>query len=141
VSNAPVCHISKDQDITEQPKPTLLPFVPAAIDLPSALQAIQALRLIVEMLAGQTIPNQGGSGFNNGTQLPGLRPPAPNQNVGKRNPNANERYSEVRSQRVEKKLRVFQDNDPSSSNWVDIKQVNAVTWVDNVTGEKITWSR
>jgi hypothetical protein len=136
MSNAPVCHISKDQDITEQPKPTLLPFVPAAIDLPSALQAIQALKLIVEMLAGQQVVNN-----PNGTLQAGLRPAPGNQNVGKRNPNANERYSEVRSQRVEKKLRVFQDNDPSSSNWVDIKQVNAVTWVDNVTGEKITWSR
>ena len=136
MSNAPVCHISKDQDITEQPKPTLLPFVPAAIDLPSALQAIQALKLIVQMLAGQQLVKN-----PNGTLQVGLRPAPSNPAVGKGNPKANERYTEVRSARVEKTLRVFQDNDKTSSNWVDIKQVNAVSWVDNVTGELITWAR
>jgi hypothetical protein len=136
VSNAPVCHISKDQDITEQPKATLLPFVPAAIDLPSALQAIAALKLIVQMLSGQVQPNP-----SNGTLQAGLQPPAPNPNTGKGNPNQNERFVENRQQRVVKKVRIFQNKDKTSSNWVDINQINSTTWYDTVTGETIVWSR
>jgi hypothetical protein len=133
VSNAPVCHISQNQDITQQPKPTLLPFVPAAIDLPSALQAIEALKLIVQMLAGQVLVNP-----NNGTQLAGLRPPPSNPAVRK---NPKERFTEIRADRVTKKVRIFQDNDKTSDNWVDISQINKAVWVDNVTGENIIWTR
>ncbi len=145
MSNAPVCHISTGSQVIDQPKPTLLLSVPVAVDLPSAIAAINALKLIVQMISGQQ-PVTGARG-NQGA--PGLRggggssssPGAQGQKGDKGGGKENDRFIEDKSQRVQKKKRIFQDNDKKSENYVDIMQINRVVWVDTVTGGKITWTR
>jgi len=146
MGQAPVCHVPTDQVVFDQPHPVKLPSIPQAIDLPSALAAINTLRLLVQMLAGQQqiggpagssgLVGRGGGGFGT-AGAPGKT--GNNGNTGKDGKVA--RYQEDRSQRVTKKIRVFQDNDKTSSNYVDINQINRVVWVDKVTGQSIVWSR
>jgi hypothetical protein len=49
------------------------------------------------------------------------------------------RWSE--SGRVVETVRVFQNNDPTSSNWVDVEQINQLKMKDSVTGSEWTWKR
>ncbi len=148
MSNAPVCHISTNQLIIDQPEATLLPSVPIAVDLPSALKAIAALKLLLQMLSGQQSFN-GAGGFNGQAGLRGSagvagssgKAGAPGK-AGKAGKDGKPpRFVEDRSARVKKKVRVFQDNDDSSDNWVDIERIDRVVWVDQVTGQRIEWSR
>lgn len=145
MSKAPVCHISTGSTPIPQPRATLLPSVPAAVDLPSALAAIAALKLLIQMLAGQQSP----SGAKGNTIAPGgggiaLVTGAPGQQ-GQKGQDAKDptggRFVEDRSKRVTQEKRIFQDNDKTSSNYVDISQINRCVWVDKVTGETIVWSR
>ncbi len=149
MSNAPVCHISTSQ-VINQPRATLLPTVPVAVDLPSALAAIAALKLLVQMMAGQQAVT-GPAGVNGEAGIAGLLgggggvagsagPPGAAGQKGK-DAKSGGRFVEDRSQRVTQKKRIFQDNDKNSENWVDIQQINRCVWVDNVTGETIIWSR
>ncbi len=148
MSNAPVCHVSTGSQVIQQPRPTLLPSVPVAVDLPSALAAIAALKLLIQQISGQ----QSVAGPRGLPGLPGLRgfdglggggfSTAPGDK-GQKGDNASKpsRWSEDKSQRVTQKKRIFQDNDKTSDNWVDISQINRVVWVDSVNGERIVWTR
>ncbi len=145
MSVAPVCHISTGSQPINQPRATLLPSVPAAVDLPSALAAINALKLLIQMMSGQ----QGTSGARGNTVplggggVVGRAGSAGSQ--GQKGKDAKDptggRFVEDRAQRVTQKKRIFQDNDKTSDNWVDISQINKVVWVDKVTGETIVWVR
>ncbi len=149
MSNAPVCHISTGSTPIKQPRATLLASIPAAVDLPSALAAINALKLLIQVLAGQQ-PVSGArgnagspSGLLGGGGIVGRAGAAGEQ--GQKGKDAKDptggRFVEDRSQRVVKKIRVYQDNDKTSENYVDIAQINRCVWVDKVTGETIVWSR
>jgi hypothetical protein len=121
--------------------------VPTAVDLPSAIAAINALKLLIQLISGQ----QGSSGANGfgssgfsasgGTGTGAQGAPGKDGKKGKDGKDLKSRFVEDRRQRVEKKIRIFQNNDKKSSNWVDIKQINKVVWIDTVTGETIKWSR
>ncbi len=51
-AGAPVCLISRSQQPTAPSPGIKLPSIPKAIDLPSALQAINSLTMIVNLLSG-----------------------------------------------------------------------------------------
>ncbi len=147
MSVAPICHISTGSTPIRQPRATLLPSVPVAVDLPSAIAAINALKLLVQMIAGQQAVT-GPAGVNGRAGLRGAAggssvagAPGDKGQKGDSNGKENDRFVEDRSKRVESKKRIFQDNDKKSENYVDIMQINHVVWVDTVTGGKITWSR
>ncbi len=147
MSNAPICHVSTGSTPIKQPRATLLPSIPAAVDLPSALAAINALKLLIQMMSGQ----QGSSGARGNTQPLGGGGVASAGGGGAAGAQGQKgqdgkdptggRFIEDRSKRVTKKIRIFQDNDKTSDNWVDINQINHVVWIDKVTGETIVWSR
>ncbi len=113
---APVCHVSKDQVIS-QPDPKQMPSIPHATDLASALLAIAALKKIVEHIV--LPPKNNG----HGTVLP---PPA---KIG--------RWTQFN--RVTERVKVTNPDDPSQ--FVEIDRIKTLTMVDNVTGEKWVWNR
>ncbi len=145
LSNAPVCHISTGSVPIKQPRATLLPSVPAAVDLPSALAAINALKLLIQMISGQqgnVGPRANPAGLLGGGGAASAGAAGQDGQKGKESKDpTGGRFIEDRSKRVTKKIRIFQNNDKKSENWVDIAQINKVIWVDKVTGETIVWTR
>lgn len=150
--NAPVCHISVNQGVVRQPKPTLLPSIGVPVDLPSAITVINQLKIIIQNLVGQ--PGTGGlngfagpAGAGGVGGVAGVGGPAGAAGAGvpgaqgKKGDSNRARYVEDRSQRVTEQKRIYQDNDNTSANYVDIAQINRVVWVDTVTGSEIVWSR
>lgn len=146
MSNPPVCHISTGSQLIKQPQATLLPTVQTPIDLPSAIAAINQLKLLIQLISGQqgvggargiTLPRGGGGSLAGGSSSS----PGAQGQKGANDGKENDRFVEDRSKRVQKKIRIFQNNDKKSENWVDIMQINRVVWVDRVTGGTIVWSR
>lgn len=146
VGKAPVCHVSTDQIVFDQPDRVRMPSIPdAPTDLASALAAINALRLLVQLLSGQQsiAGPRGISGFvgarggGGAVGSPGGQGPKGAKGKDGKTP----RFEEDQSQRVSKKKKVYQNNDNTSENWVEIDQINKVVWVDNVTGQTLVWSR
>lgn len=123
-NGAPVCTDSRDEVFT-QPTPNNLLAIPIPTDLPSAIQAIKALRAAVMQLTART----GG---------PPPNPFKPQYN-GFTSKKTTSRWSELSQDRVVKKVRVFNPNDKTQ--FVDVEQINGVTMQDQLTGEKWTWKR
>lgn len=111
----PVCHIPPvSQEATPQPK-NIPGLMGAPTDLQSALSAIRNLQEIIKYITGGTtiINNIGGSSSIK-TQ-PGS----------------------FTQQSVEtQKVKIYQNNDPTSDNWIEIEQINGLTMVNKI-GE--TW--
>lgn len=121
---APVCHVSVDQQI-DQPPAKQLPAIPQATDLPSALAAINSMRMIIHAMTGQ----QGGSG---GLPRPGSagasgQPSKKQQQVG--------RWVETGRSAKEIKIPIDDTTDPPT---VTIRRTNSITMRDTVTGEVLT---
>jgi hypothetical protein len=102
---APVCPTSKSQAIPGAPGP-LLPMPPPAVDLPSAIQAINQLRQIINFIVN---PPQN-------INL-SLRIPAP-------------RWQETNRKMVTQ--RVYNPDDRSM--WVDVEHIAMLEMTDQVTG-------
>lgn len=127
----PVCHIPPVNQ-PANPQPQNMPGIPGPVSPPTnsnaASQAafnaaiaslLNAMRMLLLQLANQ----QGITGqTNNATSK-----------------NQKGRWSE--SNRVTEKVRVFQNNDQTSPNWVDVEQINSLTMKDSVTGSQWTWNR
>jgi hypothetical protein len=117
---APVCHVSKDQVIS-QPAPKTQPSIPLATDLASALAAIGALKKIVENLTQpQPQNNTGGNGFKTTN-----------------NPPPNGTWQQ--QSRTTEKVKITNPSDPSQ--FVEIERINALTMVDTTTGNTWKWNR
>jgi hypothetical protein len=122
----PVCHIPPNNTIGD-PQPQNLPGIPGPVnpmgnqqDINNAFAALlNALRLLLLQLANQ---RNGGNGTSGST------------------PDKNKPTWKEQS-RVEQTVRVFQNNDPSSPNWVDVKQINQLTFADKNTGATWKWDR
>ena len=131
--SAPVCHISSDQ-VIQQPKQQQLPSIGKATDLKSALQVINQMTIIINMLTGQQQINAGG------IPRPNDGRPAPQQQTQikptKKQP-GQERWIEAnRSTQI---VRVFNPKDKEQ--WVDIESINSLDMIDGVTGETWHWQR
>jgi len=123
----PVCHIPP-ANTPGNPQPHNLPGIPGPVSGQGPSQAainaefaalLNALRQLLLQLANQ----QGTQGqINNATSK-----------------NQKGRWTE--SGRVVQTVRVFQNNDQSSPNWVDVEQINSLTMHDNVTGSQWKWQR
>jgi len=129
--DAPVCHVSTNQTIT-QPPARRLAAVPRATDLRTALQAINILQQNIQILAGQIpqYPNQNPSnpatsGVNSVNARPSQQPR--NQPIGRW----------VESGRVTETVRIYNRDDREQ--YVDVKRINSLTMRDTVTGEQWSW--
>jgi hypothetical protein len=111
-SVAPVCPISKSQAIVGSPGP-LLPMPPRAVDLPSAINAINQLSQIIIQLINPSLT------INNT-----LRP--------LRGSNW------IETGRVTQVQRVFNPDD--NSQWVDVERINQLTMTQEATGDVLQWN-
>lgn len=140
MTTAPVCHVPADQTLPPQPKGTKLPVVPVAVDLPTAIQAINALKLIIQMITGQAVahgaPNLDIAFANTSRPGAGAGGTTPNQ-LGATTQSALGRWREVPGTRVTQKVRVTGSNGA----YVDILRINGITMQDSVTGESFLWNR
>lgn len=117
----PVCHIPP-VTTTTQPGPVSLPSIPPAQPTVASLTAtVNALRQVVLFLSGQ----QGPRGLQG----------APGQDAHARPA----RWTE--QGRTTSKTKVYQNNDPSTGNFVEVEQINSLTMQDGITGESWRWSR
>lgn len=117
----PICHIPPVTPKT-QPEPLAIPSIPPADATIASLQrSVNTMRLVINYITGRQGP-QGPAGKAGDPAKP---KPA--------------RW--IEDGRVETVVRIFQNNDKTSQNWVDVKQINQLRMKDGVTGESWTWDR
>lgn len=114
-----VCHIPGLTPPQQPTGPAFLP-VPEAHDLPSLIQAVNAIRQNLQRLQNQNTPlGKGGQSKNTPTK-----------------PN---RWTEDPGSRVTTKVRVTNPND--STQFVDVEQVTSIGMKDGITGDMWKWTR
>lgn len=119
----PVCHIPP-ANTQGDPSPSSIPGIPGPAnphDPIAMANLVNALRLTLLSLL-----NQLNKGNNTGTTSTTVKP----------QPNATWKEQS----RVTSTVRVFQNNDKSSQNWVDVEQINQLTMV-NGQGQTWKWNR
>lgn len=120
-AQAPICHIPPES-VAVEPHPVNLPGIPPAQpNIQSLVQTVNTMRQVLLYITGQQGPRgpQGAPGNNAKAQ----------------------KARWVEASRNTVKVRVFQNNDKSSPNWVDIEQINGLKMTDGITGESWSWSR
>lgn len=120
--SAPVCHIPPENGNIPQPG-TALPGIPVATDLASALRAIAAMRQIIQIITNQ---QQNDNGV---IQINGFRTKDDKKT----------QWAEI--SRVEEKVKIYQNNDPATGNFVEVKQINKLVMGDKKTGQQWEWKR
>ena len=116
---APVCHIPPAVTVTPQPPGRLLPSIPNAYDLASALRAIAALRQAVQILTNQNTTDNGViNNFNTRRDQTGT-------------------WNEER--RVTETVRVFNPEDDSQ--YVDVERINSLRMLNKDTKQTWIWNR
>jgi len=113
-ATAPVCPITQGEAAPVGP-PVTLPLPAPAIDLPSAIQAINQLRQIVNVLINPP-PN---FNFNLRLNLPPLLKPV---------------WNEINRKMVT--TRLYNTSDPSQ--WVDVQHIAMLEMADKITGQTMT---
>jgi hypothetical protein len=115
----PVCHIPP-QTIVFKPQPVAIPAVPppAEANLASLQNTVNTLRQIILTITGQNGVN--GQNGANGSSAPG----------------GSFEQTQVQTQTV----RVFQNNDPTSPNFVDVQFVSQVKFQNNATKSTIVFN-
>lgn len=119
----PICHLPGD---TPDPntQPALLPPIPIATNLASALMAINAMRTIIHQITGQTQSRPSGStGFK-----------FKNDDAKK---NKQGRWQEAN--RVSETVKIKNPDDENQ--FVEVKRINELTMRDSQTGETWVWKR
>jgi hypothetical protein len=120
----PVCHIPPETTVTDQPGPVGLPSIPpAGPTIASLMSTVNAIRNQIMIITGR----QGSQG----------RQGAPGRN-GSSN-NAKGTWTE--QARVVETVRIYQNNDPTSENWIDVERINKLAMVNKDTGQQWTWDR
>lgn len=118
-AQAPICHIPP-QKITDAHGPIPLPSIPLATpNLASLVASVNALRQVVQYLAGQKTPA-----------------PLITNNFTTKQPEKG-RWNEV--SRVTENVRVFNPSDKTQ--FVDVERINQLKMGDKVTGEQWIWNR
>lgn len=120
---APVCHVPSGPSDPNTPTINLTNIPVAQPNLQSLTNVVNALRAAL-----QTMTNQNERDNGTGTQ-----------NNFKTNDRKKVQWTE-QSRRVEK-VRVFQNDDKTSDNWIDIERINQLVMVDKKTGQTWTWNR
>lgn len=121
MSSAPICHIPGEKPEVVTPTNTMKAIPIAEPNMRSLVATVNALRDMVHRLSGQDQSGQG--------QGTGLKAPQEKQKV---------QWTEQK--RTVKKERIYQNNDKTSENWVEVEHINSLTMVDKNTGQTWTWN-
>ena len=120
----PVCHIPPKTTIN-QPAPRPLPAIPPAQPtLQSLADTVNKMRQVILIITGQ----QGSQGRQG---VPGPQ--------GQPGTTAKGTWSE--KSRQEDTVKVYQNNDPNTGNYVEVKQINKLVMGNKDTGQEWTWDR
>ena len=126
--SAPICHVPGTKPPINTPTNTM-PNVPVVHrtgnvdnDLDALIRAINALRLMIMRLTGQ---DQSGD------------PSAPRS--APRIPQEQKRVQWVEQRRSKKKVKIYQNNDKTSENWVEVEQITTLVMQDKNTGQTWEW--
>ena len=129
---APVCNINPKNPPPQSLAP-VLPSIPVANDLASALAALNAIRQWILQFTNPApippAPNVGPGGF--------VQPSPTTVNVsggGVGN------FSEVPKARVVETTRIYDPNDPTQQTYVDVNQIVGLEFA-NGTGQTIRWTQ
>ena len=121
----PVCHIPP-ANTPGNSQPQNMPGLPGPVsanDPNSMANLLNAMRLAMLALLNQLNDNnKGQGGFN-------------------RRPDPSKKPSWTEVNRVTETVRVFQNNDKTSGNWVDVEQINSLTMQNKQTGDQWKWKR
>lgn len=121
---APVCHIPPPT--TEAENPTQGPGTTNRIAaIPPAQPTIASLMMTVNKLREVV---------NTITKDPGIQ-----NNF--RTDNNNKRVQWVELSRQVEKVKIYQNNDTTSDNWVEVEQINRLVMQDKNTGQTWEWKR
>ncbi|SRR6266404_4018500 len=125
MSNAPVCHIPPKQP-TDNRQPLNIPAIPLAQpNLQSLTDTVNRMRAAIMMLTGQS-GSAGQNAFSGAFRT--------KQDDSKK-------VQWVEQGRVTENVRIFQNNDKTSDNWVDVERLNQLTMHDKNTGQVWRWDR
>ena len=125
MADGPVCLIPPVQPPPGRDAPLNIPAIPpAAPTIQSLVQTVNTMRQVVHILAGQQ-GTQGRQGFQ-GTQ-------------GNTGNSAKGTWNEVN--RTTEKVKIYQNNDKTSENWVEVEQINSLTMNNKDTGQRWSWRR
>ena len=129
---APVCNISPKNPPPQSLAP-VLPSIPVANDLASALAALNAIRQWILQFTNLApippAPNVGPGGF--------VQPSPTTVNIiGGRVGN----FAEVPTARVVETTRIYDPNDPTKQTYVDVNQIVGLEFA-NGTGQTIRWTQ
>lgn len=120
----PICHIPPVTPKT-QPGPVNMPSIPpAGPTIPQLLATVNAMRQVIIILSGQLAA---------GPQGPRGAQGAAGTSGAKGTWNEQSRTTET--------VKVFQNNDPSTGNFVEVEQVNSLNMVNKDTGQTWKWTR
>lgn len=151
MATAPVCPVSRGTTPPSQ-SGILLPTVPIAKDLDSILQAINAIRMILQHLLGG--PGGGPGGSNNSLHSNSFGPggggapknPTSNPPGGpktpKTNPNPQPKPTKsnwTETSRATESVKVVNPNDDTQ--YIIFQRINSITFKDNTTGSTFVWTR
>lgn len=126
----PVCHIPPD-GTPANPQPHNIPGMPQAINPRSptfnndVANMLNAFRQMLMQLLGQLHAlDQKTNGIINGFQT-------------KKDNNGDWKQLE----QVTEKVKIYQNNDETSPNWVEVERTNKLVMQDKATGKKWQWNR
>jgi hypothetical protein len=135
MANAPVCNVTPPAPIST-PLSKLIASIPVATDLPSALNALNAIRNVLNVQNNAIPPN-------NKVVWKGLTTkPEPSKPTGNKpaNPSNGQKQSGfTQSNIVTKLVKVTNPND--STQFVMVNQIVGLTMTNPVTGEQWQWSQ
>jgi hypothetical protein len=119
MSNAPICHIPP-VTTTTQPGPKPMPSIPIAQpNLASLTATVNAMRQVIMIFTGQ-MGAQGQQG-------------APGQNA----PSGSWTQQSIQTEKV----KIFQNNDPTTGNFVEVERINQLVFGNNASKQTWTFNR
>lgn len=128
-NQGPVCHVPPANQ-SANPQVHDLPGLggPPQPTIASLVRAVTDLQRVVKSLSGQVQPirpsdNTGSNGFK----------------TKEDKKKDDSRWSE--EGRVTEKKKIYQNNDKTSDNWIEVEQINQLKMRDKVTGEHWAWDR
>lgn len=126
MSGAPICHVPGSKPTIQTPTSTM-PSVPiATTDINSLVSTVNMLRQMVLRLSGQDQ-----SGLDNPNQ------PRPAPKI----PQEQKRVQYSETQRTTEKVKIYQNNDKTSENWIEVEMINTLQMTDKNTGQTWEWRR
>lgn len=123
---APVCPISRSQPVPGQPG-LLLPFIPSAVDLPSAIAAANAM---ARVLQNPSVPRN-----NENPLTPFGQPQLSSNNNGRGGKRVRSRWEEKNRKTAIKKF----VNPEDDQIWIKVERIIEITWVDKARGATLTF--